>query len=116
MALNADIQETKQFGKSFDKLVGKSERTKLHEFLRHDPQAGAVIRGTHGMRKLRWARPGTGKSGGVRIIYYFYRTDAPLTLLSLFAKNEKENLSDSDVNELAKLANLLKTKYEGERR
>jgi hypothetical protein len=116
MGLTADIQETNQFGKSFDKLVGKSQRTTLHDFLRHDPQAGAVIRGTHGMRKLRWARPGTGKSGGVRIIYYFYREDTPLTLLSLFAKNEKENLSDRDVNELAKLADRLKAKYEGEKR
>ncbi len=114
MALNTEIQETRQFNKSFDKLVGKSQRSKLHEALRLNPQAGILIRGTHGVRKLRWTRPGTGKSGGVRIIYYFYRKDKSLILLSLFAKNEKENLSDRDVNELARLANLLREKYEGE--
>lgn len=113
MALNFEIRETKQFGKDFDTLVSKSERIKLHAFLRNDPLSGAVIRGSHGMRKLRWARPGKGKSGGVRIIYYFYRADFPLTLLSLFAKNDKDNLTNHDVNELAKLADALKAEYEG---
>ena len=45
------------------------------------------------MRKLRWARDGRGKSGGVRVIYYFHSETMPLYLLTMFAKNERANLS-----------------------
>ena len=81
------IRETKQFAKAFDKLVGSEDRPRLHQFLAERPEAGALIRGSHGIRKLRWARPGSGKSGGVRVIYYFGGEKMPLYLLSLFAKN-----------------------------
>ena len=53
------------------------------------------MQGTGGIRKLRWAKSGEGKSGGVRVIYYFHSESMPLFLLSLFGKNEKANLSHS---------------------
>jgi hypothetical protein len=59
------------------------------------------------VRKLRWGRDGRGKSGGVRIIYYVHSELMPLYLLTLFAKNERANLSKAERNELAKLVNLL---------
>ena len=59
------------------------------------------MQGTHGVRKLRWSRSGIGKSGGVRIIYYFHSEIMPLYLLAIFAKNEKANLSDRERQTLA---------------
>jgi len=55
-----------------------------------------------GIRKLRWARRGGGKSGGIRIIYYFHNESMPLYLLAAFGKNEKANLSAEEKKLLAK--------------
>ena len=71
------------------------------------PAAGDLIEGTGGVRKLRWARDGRGKSGGVRVIYYFHSGAMPLYLLTMFAKNERANLSKAERNELAKLVEML---------
>jgi len=72
------------------------------------PRAGDLIQGTGGIRKLRWARGGRGKSGGVRVIYYFHSDRIPLYLLTVFGKGEKADLSKGERNELAKLVDALK--------
>ena len=59
------------------------------------------------MRKWRWARDGRGKSGGVRVIYYFHSETMPLYLLTMFAKNERANLSKAERNALAGLVDVL---------
>ena len=59
------------------------------------------------MRKLRWRRGGRGKSGGVRVIYYFHSEAMPLYLLTLFGKHERANLSNAERNELSKLVQVL---------
>jgi hypothetical protein len=69
-----------------------------------------LIQGTGGIRKLRWGRKNKGKSGGVRVIYY-YHNNMPLYLLALFAKSEKENISNQDKNVLGKLVSLLVKSY-----
>jgi hypothetical protein len=56
------------------------------------PDAGALIPGTGGCRKLRWGRDGRGKRGGVRIIYYWRRSEYQIWMLTIYAKNEIENL------------------------
>jgi len=66
-----------------------------------------MIEGAGGVRKLRWARDGRGKSGGVRVIYYFHSAVMPLYLLTMFAKNERANLSKAERNELAELVDAL---------
>jgi hypothetical protein len=109
-ALN--IVELKGFAKSFDKLVGESQRNHLHQALADDPEVGDLIAGSGGLRKLRWARPGTGKSGGVRIIYYFFHDDAPLFLLTIYAKSEKENLSKEHLNLYRDLAQNIRKEYD----
>lgn len=59
-----------------------------------------MIRGSGGLRKIRWSRPGSGKSGGVRVIY-FVRTELDeLYLLTLFAKSERENIPVSVLKEI----------------
>ena len=72
------------------------------DYLAEYPSSGAVIQGTGGIRKLRWAQGGRGKSGGVRVIYYFHSEMMPLYLLTVFGKNEKANLSKEERNNLAK--------------
>ena len=59
------------------------------------------------MRKLRWARDGRGKSGCVRVIYYFYSEAMPLYLLTMIAKNERANLSKAERNALAGLVDVM---------
>ena len=66
-----------------------------------------LIEGFGGVRKLRWARDGRGKSGGVRVIYYFHSEAMPLYLLTMFAKNERANLSKAERNALAGLVDAL---------
>jgi hypothetical protein len=65
------------------------------------------MEGTGGIRKLRWAREGKEKSGGVRIIYFFHNEEMPLYLLTLYGKNGKDNLSEGERKELARLARIL---------
>jgi hypothetical protein len=69
------------------------------------------MQGTGGVRKLRWSAHGKGKSGGVRVIYYFHNEMIPLFLLSLFGKGEKANLTKGERNELAKLTSILIKNY-----
>lgn len=67
-----------------------------------NPNAGDLIQGTGGIRKIRWARDAKGKSGGVRVIYYFHSDMMPLYLLAVFGKNEKANITAEEKNLLSK--------------
>jgi len=79
--------------------------------LSSNPKTGVLIQGTGGIRKLRWASKGKGKSGGSRVIYYFYNETIPLFLLTIFGKNEKINLTKAERNELAKSVKELIKSY-----
>jgi hypothetical protein len=61
-------------------------------FLLKYPEAGKVVPGSGGVRKLRWGIAGRGKSGGVRIIYYFKKRDDEIWLLTIYSKSETENI------------------------
>lgn len=61
------------------------------------------MEGTGGVRKLRWRKGNRGKSGGVRVIYYFHSEAMPLYLLTVFGKNERANLSKAERNALSAL-------------
>ncbi len=101
------IAETSEYARRAGKLLSENERTELIYYLAGRPEAGVVMEGTGGVRKLRWAREGRGKSGGVRVIYFYYNDGMPLYLLTVYGKNEKDNLSAAERNELAKLTGLL---------
>ncbi len=66
------------------------------------PEAGAVIPGSGGIRKLRWTAKGRGKRGGLRVIYYWRNREGEIVLLTLYAKNEAENIPLSVLRELRK--------------
>ena len=107
------IVELRKYIKKAEKLLSNEERSELLYFLSTHPKAGTLLEGTGGIRKLRWAKDSKGKSGGVRIIYFYYNGGMPLFLLTLFAKNEKSNLSKAEKNELAKLTKVLIENYGG---
>ena len=88
-----------------EKIVNNKE---LIDFLSENPDAGVQIVGSGGCRKLRFAGKGKGKSGGYRVITYFYDDIHPVYLLLAFAKNQKANISKAQVNELAKITRILK--------
>ena len=75
----------------------------LHTSLLLNPIDGEVIVGTHGVRKMRWALPGKGKSGGIRIFYVDFPHFGILYLLTLLQKNEASNLDKNDRNALGEL-------------
>ena len=72
------------------------------------PTAGDLIPRTGGARKLRWARPGKGKRGGIRVIYYFHDGKDTIWFLAVYAKSDQENLSSAELNELKDLIQELK--------
>lgn len=97
-----------------DRLLLPDERQDLIDYLAGHPKAGDIMEGTGGVRKLRWRRGGQGKSGGVRIIYYYHDDLMPLYLLTLFAKNNKANLTKAQRNELAGMVTLLVNIWKGQ--
>lgn len=101
------VAETSEFARRARTLLTEQERFALIAWLSEHPQAGVVLEGTGGVRKLRWARQGAGKSGGVRVIYYYHNEGLPLYLLTLYGKNEQDNLSAAQRNELGKFVQLL---------
>ena len=107
------IVELPEFLRRSDKLLSATERLSVINYLAAHPASGDIMQGTGGIRKLRWSAHGKGKSGGVRIIYYYYNESMPLFLLTLFGKGEKSNLSKSERNELAKFTSSLIKNYGG---
>jgi hypothetical protein len=91
------VVETVPFLASAARLgINEKDRAALILYLATNPQAGVVMPETGGVRKLRWALPGRGKSGGARVIYYYHNESIPLYALNIFAKNQKANLSAAE--------------------
>lgn len=96
------VAETAPFQRKISSLLSDEERIDLIAYLAEHPSAGVLMQGTGGIRKLRWARQGGGRSGGIRVIYCFHSEMMPLYLLAAFGKNEKSNLSAEEKHLLAK--------------
>ncbi len=101
------VAELPEFIRVADKLLTEPERMDIIRYLAERPKAGDLMESTGGVRKLRWGRGGQGKSGGVRVIYYFHDEAMLLYLLTLFAKGDQANLSKAERSELAGLVKIL---------
>lgn len=105
----ATIVTTKQFSVMAEKLLGADELAALEFHLATNPLAHPVIPGLGGVRKARWSRPGMGKRGGVRVIYYYLLRAEVVGLFAIYSKNEKENLSDADKKVIRQIAASFET-------
>ena len=90
------IPQTSVFTRSILELLPDDAYRKLQLALIASPEAGALIRRGGGIRKLRFALPGTGKSGGTRIIYYWIRERRQIYMLMAYPKSKKDDLSDKE--------------------
>jgi hypothetical protein len=97
------IIETPIFTKLITGLMSDDEYKDLQEALVTRPEMGALIKNSGGLRKVRWSLEGRGKSGGVRVIYYWMSADEQLYMLLAYPKNEQENLTDAQVSVLRKI-------------
>lgn len=102
------VVETSVFARRVEKLLSSEEHEELVFFLALHPQSGDEIPGTGGVRKVRFAARGKGKSDGVRVIYYFYDEENPLYAIFLYGKNEQANLTPQQKHEAAAFAVTLK--------
>lgn len=102
------VVETSAFIRRAERLLSESEHTDLISYLANHPDAGDEIVGTGGVRKVRFAAMGKGKSGGVRVIYYFYDQDMPIYALLIYGKNERADLSAEQRRAVADFATAIK--------
>lgn len=96
--------ELPAFSRLADDYFSRDELAELQRFIAHNPQAGDVVSGTGGVRKLRWQRPGMGKRGGLRLLYYVQDAQGRIWLLTVYAKSARENIAASTLNLLRELA------------
>lgn len=101
------VVELPEFLRRAQQLLSEAESQLLVSYLAEFPQAGVLIEGTGGIRKLSWAREGMGKRGGARVIYYFHSERMPLYLLTIFGKNERADLSMAERIALGKFVKRL---------
>jgi hypothetical protein len=105
------VVETPEFLAATQRIMDEKERGALVDYLARNPLAGALIPGTGGVRKLRWALEGRGKRGGARVVYYYHSDAAPIFALTAYAKNDRADLSQADRNDFRRLTALLVEHY-----
>ncbi len=86
------VIETPVYASKVERILTDNEREAVAVFLACNPEAGSVVRGSGGVRKVRWAQQGRGKSGGARVIYYNRLENGEIWLLTLYAKNERSTI------------------------
>ena len=103
------VVELPEFLRRAKAIMTEEERAALIDFIAANPQGGTALGG--GLRKVRFARPGGGKSGGYRTVYLFGGTQMPIFLITVFAKNEKDNLGKAEQTDLIALSKSLIAHY-----
>lgn len=91
--------------------LSEDENHKIVTYLAENPDAGDLIKGTGGARKVRFPLRNKGKSGGVRIVTYYCDEDIPVFLLDVFSKGDRINLSKAECNELKEILRDLAQDY-----
>lgn len=103
------VVETPVFLRRVEKLLTEDEHDELIGYLATHPLAGDEIVGAGGVRKVRFGAKGKGKSGGVRVIYYFYDQDMPIYALLIYGKNERADLTPEQRKSVASFAAAIKS-------
>jgi RelE toxin of RelE / RelB toxin-antitoxin system len=104
----AEIVSLSAYESQVSALLNEDERMAMEFFIACAPEDHPVVPGTGGFRKARWARRGKGKSGGVRVIYFFLAGPGQVYMAAIYSKSQKDTLSPADQNVLAKIAAQIK--------
>jgi len=102
------IVETGLFTARIRMLLKDEDYRHLQAMLAGRPEAGALIPGAGGLRKVRWAGSGRGKRGGLRVIYFWHQATARILMLLAYAKNERDDLSEAQKRALKR---VIETEY-----
>ncbi|GAB4420648.1 MAG: hypothetical protein Fur0044_17650 [Anaerolineae bacterium] len=97
------IVETTVFTRQVQKLLTDEEYQQLQVTLVERPDLGTIIVGSGGLRKIRWTKPGHGKRGGTRVIYYWAVEPQRLLMLLIYAKSDQDDLSREQLQALRKI-------------
>ena len=99
---------TRTYERAVRKLMSEEDRQAMEAAIAADPASAPLIRGTGGIRKLRWAGSGRGKRGGIRTIYFHHAGPGEIYLLTAFAKADREDLRPADRKALSRLIAAIK--------
>jgi len=100
--INVEFIETSVFTRQINELLSDFEYERLQHELVLNPLAGAVIKRSGGLRKLRWKSEGRGKRGGIRVIYYYLTDDENIFMLFAYPKSKKDDLTAGQLKLLSK--------------
>jgi len=96
------VVETPTFKQYVDKIWSEDQRLEFVQWIAQNPEAGDVIPKAEGARKVRWSLNGTGKRGGVRIIYFNQIDEGHLCLVAIYKKTKKSNMTSKDIKKRMK--------------
>ena len=94
------VVETLSFQRLWPLYWSEEERGEFASYIAEHPAAGDVVPGSGGIRKVRWGRAGSGKSGGIRVIYVTRTFEGEVVLLTLYAKSKTDNLTGATLKEI----------------
>jgi hypothetical protein len=94
------VVETLLFQRQWPLYWTEDERGAFAAYIAEHPSAGDVVPESGGIRKVRWGRAGSGKSGGVRVIYFGRNAEHELVLLTLYAKSKTDNITEPKLKEI----------------
>lgn len=97
------VVETTLFQRQWPYYWTEDERGTFAAYIAEHPTAGDVVPGSGGIRKVRWGRAGSGKSGGVRVIYFTRNTEGEVVLLTLYSKAKIDNLTGPQLKEIRRV-------------
>ena len=106
--MHLTFSETAVFTRQITSLLSDDELSALQWVLMGNPERGDLIRGSGGLRKIRWAGSGRGKRGGLRIIYYWHVPGSTILFLLAYPKNEQEDLTPA---QLKVLKSIIQSEY-----
>lgn len=107
------VAETRSFIRQAATLWNDDDRCAFVDLIAANPDAGDVVPGTGGLRKVRWGRPGTGKRGGARVVYFHHDDSMPLYLLLIHAKGQREDWTRDEKRRALALTEDIKQAHRG---
>jgi hypothetical protein len=109
MAKPTSVIELAPFRRFVGDVLSDDEREEFIDYIARHSEAGPIIQETGGARKVRWSRDGAGKRGGVRVIYYYHVSAAPIFLITIYPKNVKDNLTNDEKQAIKAVLGTIKT-------